>query len=551
MTLRPRIVCSVLRKKKKDFKFHTMQKFTYRLLLIGFLTGFIVLSLVLHLNSERLKQQAREQRALDSQGSEDRFISRKCPTLSPSDINVECFYYFTHKRKAKLPEEGFRLPVALLKAPSKPEVDVDSGIHADSANSTRNLVVKIPGGPGAGFQTIASEIDYWQRWMHDFKVDFDILLFDPRATGESLPSPQCAEYDELSNTLFSQAASVKDESVQLSPILEKCLYQFAEQIGGGDAASAIAQMSSRYQADDIKQIIEYLPYDNVALWGVSYGTRVALLAADSPKVNLLLLDSPYPLGFGGLKDWPALTNNSFALHEAIYSLQPFDEFESFASLYQSASEKLRQKPRKYQILHWTKRHIVDFVLTEQRLVDVSFSSLYYIPDAKAFYFSLREIANESILSNFTLSTLDGFVNNVLDEQFNYLVFFAVDCLDSVPIAQTDFEAELDKYPQVREYFSTFWDYNVCHSPLFEQAQPLTEEAYADVPTYLLVGEYDPVTPITWADYLYEQLSTVNLKYHAAGHAVLDIDACGHSLTNMLADASVWQEMPDIHCEVEE
>ena len=59
---------------------------------------------------------------------------------------------------------------------------------------------------------------------------------------------------------------------------------------------------------------------------------------------------------------------------------------------------------------------------------------------------------------------------------------------------------------------------------------------SDVPTLILVGEFDPVTPPEWADVAAEGLSHASVfVFPAVGHGVLDSHVCASDLVRAFLD----------------
>ncbi|VUD47872.1 hypothetical protein TDB9533_01117 [Thalassocella blandensis] len=423
-------------------------------------------------------------------------VKRECDHYLPGEVEVECFYYYTHGSNA-LPNDsrrGFRLPVVVLKPP-KPA----------AMKGIANLVVHIPGGPGGGFQTLQEEVENWQFWLAETKAAFDLMLFDPRGTGESLPSPKCAEYDRLSDALMAKNMTVVEEAAALNPVLEKCMQAFTHQLSRYlplAPEKAIYSLSSREQAKDIHQITQRLGYNNVALWGVSYGTRVALLAAQYAEVKLLLLDSPYPLAEGKHSDWPTLYEYDFELHKKLYRPYATAAYPKYETLFSAMSDSLQEKPLPLRVENWNNGKVLPFVLTADRLIDINLDVLYDISQVPVYYRGLQAYLDTGVVGQEFQEVLNGFVSNVLDEQFNYFIYFAVECLDNPLGTLDEYNLALAQASFTRKYFDGLWSSNICLSPIFADHQPVNADIYTMKPSIIYSGEYDPVTPLGWGEDLY-------------------------------------------------
>ncbi|MDQ6746639.1 MAG: alpha/beta hydrolase, partial [Candidatus Dormibacteraeota bacterium] len=154
----------------------------------------------------------------------------------------------------------------------------------DPAHPTADALIYLEGGPGArAHATDLGEFGTTGR---------DVIVFDQRGVGYSVPALNCpplGNRDPLSAALDSQRdlTSCRDEVVQEGVHLDA--YNIPE-----DAADV----------DSIRQALGYAQLD---LYGVSYGTKVALaVLRDFPQtVRSAILDSVLPMQASVVADLPA------------------------------------------------------------------------------------------------------------------------------------------------------------------------------------------------------------------------------------------------------
>ena len=142
-------------------------------------------------------------------------------------------------------------------------------IESQSANPLPDPVIYLEGGPGgAALLGIESLLD------HPLLADRDLIVFDQRGTGFSVPSLNCYELeeDEGENAVQACRDRLLDEGVNL------------------DAYNTAAT------AADVNDLRLALGYEQVNLLGVSYGTKAALTTLrDFPTViRSAVVDSVYP-----------------------------------------------------------------------------------------------------------------------------------------------------------------------------------------------------------------------------------------------------------------
>lgn len=145
-------------------------------------------------------------------------------------------------------------------------VHISATRKASANNPTRTAVVAFAGGPGQAAQPFARS---FASLLVGGLSNADLLVFDQRGTGKSSPL-HCAALEK--------ATSDVDQSIA----------QCSNQIGAGRAF---------YRSSDTVADLEALRveggYEKLILYGVSYGTKVALeyAAAHPDRVTSLILDS--------------------------------------------------------------------------------------------------------------------------------------------------------------------------------------------------------------------------------------------------------------------
>lgn len=168
--------------------------------------------------------------------------------------------------------DGATLEVYLLRRPA-----------GDPATRIGSLLVN-PGGPGFGGSTLAlnAETIYDQAVLDRF----DIVGFDPRGTGQSLPAVDCIDnYDEL----FSFAdASPADEAARQQQRDRDRAYAEACVARTGDA---VAALHTANVARDMDLIRRALGEDTMTYFGTSYGCELgavwATMFADTVRAAVL------------------------------------------------------------------------------------------------------------------------------------------------------------------------------------------------------------------------------------------------------------------------
>src|SRR5919204_1691305 len=159
--------------------------------------------------------------------------------------------------------------------PSAGTIDIHYALapHTDTTRPAAGTIVPNPGGPG---QAAIASAGLYLRALAPLRRDRDLLLIDPRGTGQSaaLSCPSLAAHDPLSLDFTSIGA-----------------------ICGADLGPRASLYGSAAVADDIDAVRAALGLDKLDLWGDSYGTfLMPVYAARHPEhVRSIVLDGAFPI----------------------------------------------------------------------------------------------------------------------------------------------------------------------------------------------------------------------------------------------------------------
>lgn len=154
----------------------------------------------------------------------------------------------------------------------------------------RGTIVLLAGGPGVSLANIFLDFVNSPKWetLHQY---YDIMSFDYRGVGLSDPF--------LTEALFyCDYMSIQQGEEQIRSAIKKCMNLLEEN------NIVISSMNTAYIVQDLKRILDHLKIDTAVLYGMSYGSRVALTAMrDIPdRIKGVILDGVYPIEVNGLSD---------------------------------------------------------------------------------------------------------------------------------------------------------------------------------------------------------------------------------------------------------
>lgn len=200
--------------------------------------------------------------------------------------------------------EGDRVHIALLRLPATGEAE-------------GSLLIN-PGGPaGSGTSFVASLLPQWQ----DSPVTerFDVVGFDPRGIGSSVPAVDCytdEEYDAGDVPRFGAVYDVTSAEAA-ADLAQRCT-------DGSGGVENLVNAGSTSVVRDMDLMREVLGDDLLTYLGYSYGSELgAMYAAAHPdRVRALVLDGAVP---------PELTPTELRLSQFAASQARFDELAALCA----------------------------------------------------------------------------------------------------------------------------------------------------------------------------------------------------------------------------
>ncbi len=183
------------------------------------------------------------------------FAEAACPFDVPPEVDVTCGTLTVPENRQASSGTTIDLMVAI--------------IPARAANPLPDPIFYLEGGPGG---SAIAGIDSW--YNSPYRDQRDIILLDQRGTGFSEPSLNCPEMDDSED--ISAVEACRDRLL-------------------ADGVDLTAY-NSRENAADVDALRQALGYDQVNLYSISYGTRLALtVMRDYPAgLRSVVLDSVYP-----------------------------------------------------------------------------------------------------------------------------------------------------------------------------------------------------------------------------------------------------------------
>lgn len=444
------------------------------------------------------------------------FEPAACPFAVPPGMVIECGYLLVPQERSQADSRTIRLAVAVVRAPNPHPPDP--------------ALFYLSGGPGSA--ALDSTVLLARAWA-SFIGNRDFVVIDQRGTGYSEPALVCPESMQVDYDMLGRNIT-PDEQLQaeLNAILA-CQERMQHQ--GVDFAA----YHSAASAADLNDLRLTLGYQQVNLFGISYGTRLALtMMRDYPEaVRSAVLDSTYPLQVNLYSGMPEGIDRTLRMIFAACSAQPGCNaaYPDLEQTFVQLVERLEANPITIQVVDPRSGNLVPAVIDGGRFVHLLFR-ISYITD---------QVANVPVLISNTwhgnyllLAELESLRLQRKWAGLSIGMYFAVQCREEVPFALLDeVAASTAPYPHLQPFFDisiehTDHIYTMCAALAgTTPPDPLENEPVSsDIPTLVLAGEYDPVTPPAWGVRATETLTnSYYYEFPGTGHATITRGLCAYNI----------------------
>ncbi len=350
------------------------------------------------------------------------------------------------------------------------------------------------GGPGQAATELVPEVLTFARKVNQQR---DIIFVDQRGTGKSNPLDCDSEEDPDYSLSYEESGRLQLEK------LKECLNNY-------DAD--LTYYTTPYAMDDINAVRKALSYEKINVWGASYGTRAALvyMRRHPDTVRTAILDSVAPLDMNipshFLEDADSSLRRLFK--NCDNNTQCREEFGDLEATTKQLIKKLNDSPKHISIKHPATQKDIDVVLSGQVLASYLRLALYSREMSSVLPLMIQSINDDdfrilSVLFSSSENSLGG-----MSVGMQYTVLCAEDVLsgnasgaEGAVSNVNDLSKSVLQLNLVKPMKSIcqFW-------PPGKLPDTYNIPTESDIPTLILSGELDPVTPPYWGDKAAEALS---------------------------------------------
>ncbi|TPN44724.1 alpha/beta hydrolase [Mesorhizobium sp. B1-1-4] len=375
-------------------------------------------------------------------------------------------------------------------------------------------VVFLTGGPGQPTDIANSDdIDGWwefigaQSWM----IGRRVIVADQRGIGKSAPALDCSQYfkpDHWNAILSSVEVETTFSKLKKDEVLACRTALIAKGID-------LDAYNTEENAEDIDDLRKALGIEKWVLYGVSYGTRLALEVMNQHPEGVLasILDSVVPLDINYLnEDGPNLDRSLKLLERDCEAANRC--MNGISNAVQLIAKQLDRQPL---LLRSTDKEARYTYVSGADFLELIFGILY---DRDALL-TLPELIERTYKQDFR--PLAEILFDADDLEISQGMDFSVSCSDSdLPDLNGKQDKYWSKWVELNDYSWACPLWMLENGPA-SQVQPRR----TDIPTLLLSGEYDPATPTAWADHAAKTLPFGQVVvFRGIGHDVIDSDPCG-------------------------
>ena len=420
---------------------------------------------------------------------------------APEELGFRCGYVIVPEEHAAPDSPTIHLPVAIL--------------SSNGPNPKGDPLFVAQGGPGGS----AFEIFPYSLPGTAIAAERDIVMFNQRGTLAASPELFCSETIEGIAELVSLPY---DEATALSIALMRDCYHRLETEGINFSA-----FNSLENANDVDAIRQALGYEDYNFYGVSYGTLLGfhLMRSQPEGLRTVILDGVLPPDQNFILEIP---QNENRIYDELFQFCLSDPvcragYPDLEKRVFDLVERLNDDPVHIRLVDPDTGQVARAQLDGKGLMDFLFQ-FFYIEDSYALFpYLIAAVENGNNLVIESLWSLIAY-----DRSFSEGMYYSVICAEDA-----DFEPEMVPLEGVREQIvrgakddlQTYLD--VCEFWNVDPLPPSVDDpVYSSIPTLLLSGQYDPVTPPSFAAQAAESLTNAfNVVDPVGSHGVAFSDDC--------------------------
>jgi pimeloyl-ACP methyl ester carboxylesterase len=348
----------------------------------------------------------------------------------------------------------------------------------DNTNNKTPLLF-LAGGPGQAAVELAAGL---RVAFNEIRKTRDIILVDQRGTGKS----HALECEEISVDQNVYQIVPEDFSKQE---IKDCIAEFT-----GD----LSQYNSENAIRDFDAVREVLGHKKINIYGGSYGTRAGLvyMRMFPDSLRSVILDSVGPIEVPiGLFGQSSAQSFKLVLEHCQQEEACNNAYPNLADEFKQLMDRLGDRPVTLDIPHPRLGTNTEFVISQSKMFGIIFQQLYSVSSRNL----IPLIIHQAYLKNYM--PLAGLIATTDGVQMVYTgLLFNITCNEDFPKITEQMSAK-DANNSFSGDNSQLAFKKACGIwPKYRPNEAFYQAVTADIPTLILSGGLDPVTPPSNGDF---------------------------------------------------
>lgn len=450
-------------------------------------------------------------------GAAARFQPTACWTEAGGPAATECGWLNVPERWDRPGQRQLKLPVVIFR-PRDPDPHLAPVIHLAGG----------PGGSALGRDGI--HLASWRNGVDDLFPGRTVVVFDQRGIGLGTPRLACPESDDprIWWTLSEDRDRFEDVKTRLHGAIRACHERLIAE--GHD----LTAFNTRQSAADVEGLRRALGFDRVILFGVSYGSRLALAVMRHHPVHIAaaVLDSVYPPQATWVEtigwSYGATLERLFAAcagHERCAAAYP-----DLKARFLSVLDALKRQPVVLEVENLAGRAPLYARIDHLTFLAILRAEMYHTGRIHALAALIAGLAKGE---HWRLKThAENTFYNAYPKGYDIGMSLSVDCHDEAagpPLSPSAYGRATPPY--LMDFIEWALDLDLCPIWPAGSAAPVEATAVAsDVPSLLLAGALDASTPVELAEMAAETLPAGHLfVFPANAHEQIFSSPCARSV----------------------
>jgi pimeloyl-ACP methyl ester carboxylesterase len=427
-----------------------------------------------------------------------RFEAADCPIDVPQEPVVTCGYLVVPENYEEPAAASVRLPVIIL--------------HSRSVRPAPDPILFTEGGPG--YSSLGA---VWYFANSEFVNKHDVIILEQRGNRYAQPS------------LICDFSVWWEEGGERTPCLDKLVSEGID----------LSHYTTQAIVADIQSLRQALDYDQWNLMGGSYSTRLMLLTMQlyPQGIRSVILQSVSPPNETRYRHDPEHTARAISvlLDDCAADPKCAAAYPNLEGQLYALIARLNAQPVPFEFTNSQTGERIFLTVTGNTLIEWMATDAFYgpaYPPHKTAYLPLLIDQVEQGQTELLYPWLKAQLSVWSQPNFAWGLYFAVNCQGEYHLADPQIlVSQAAAHPELQGYIRHQTELAICDAWQLSPSRPaMVEPVTSDIPTLILAGSYDPITPPEWSQTVAAGLSnSYYYEFRSAGHNIGNDNPCAKGL----------------------